>query len=122
MHILLRPQAAGRKSQAFPVIRGSIKAASRKRQLLHPDHPRTHKLEQGRKPASPQAHSDLHHKKQKRPQALRRKYRIAQGRKASPLPYPPLGREKLSNQTLDPLCEGAGAIPPTLSLQIQTFF
>jgi len=60
MHILSRPQVASRKPQAFPcdprIKQGrkhiySIKAASRKRQLLGPDHPRTQKLAEGRKPS-----------------------------------------------------------------------
>ena len=75
--------------------------------------PQAYIFDQGRKPAS------MRKKNRKRPQALRRKHGPVQGRKAASLPQPLGGRENVSNQTLDPLWEGAGATPPP---QIPTFW
>ena len=88
---------------AAAVIRGSTQAAS----------PQAYIFDQGRKPAS------MRKKNRKRPQALRRTHGLVQGRKAASAPQPLVGRENASNQTLDPLWEGAGATPPP---QIPTFW
>ena len=75
--------------------------------------PQPHIFDQGRKPAR------MRKKNRKRPQALRRTHGPIQGRKAASLPQPLVGRENASNQTLDPLWEGAEATPPP---QIPTFW